>query len=146
MYVPPYESLLRALNTERVLSEKIGKVTLPLPLFKLLLQIAIGSSDFDEDVYLDANPDVRIASDRGEIESGLAHYIGFGYFEGRRGGLAFDQNWYLERYSDIAQALLQGEILSAEEHFYKGGGGEGRSPNAVEQEAAAGWKKALQLV
>lgn len=39
---------------------------------------------FDEDEYLRCNPDVRRAVNRGQMESGSAHYRTFGRREGRR--------------------------------------------------------------
>jgi hypothetical protein len=39
---------------------------------------------FSEREYLYCNPDVRRAVRRGEMQSGLSHYLTFGRFEGRR--------------------------------------------------------------
>jgi hypothetical protein len=144
MYVPPYEALLRSFQTDRSSVEKNGNVTLPLTFFKLLLQIALAHSDFEEESYLRANSDVRTAVDRGAVESGRLHYIGYGYFEGRRGAIPFDTEWYLHAYPDVAEAVSKGLTRSAEEHFYVGGGGEGRSPNEAEKNSADEWKRALK--
>lgn len=43
-----------------------------------------GPLDFDEQSYLDANPDVRLAVDEGRIASGFAHWKRHGHKEGRR--------------------------------------------------------------
>jgi hypothetical protein len=86
MYVPPYDSLLRSLQTNKEALEATTEIAIPVGLLKLLLQLAVAHSDFDEDGYLHANPDVRQAVHRGDVESGQVHYIGYGYFEGRRGG------------------------------------------------------------
>lgn len=40
---------------------------------------------FDEKRYLEANPDIRDALNRGLVTSGLAHYRAFGRWEGRSG-------------------------------------------------------------
>jgi SAM-dependent methyltransferase len=40
---------------------------------------------FDEQLYLSKNPDVKAAIERGEFESGLAHYLAFGREEMRLG-------------------------------------------------------------
>lgn len=143
MYVPPYEALLGALGTSRAAAEAAGRITVPTALFRMLLQIAVAESDFDEDAYLAANPDVAEAVRKREIESGLAHYVGFGYFEGRRGGIGFDAKWYVETYSDIAEAVTKGQVGSAEEHFRATGGGEGRYPIPAERASAAEWKRVL---
>jgi len=145
MFVPPYEPLLKSLNSSREQAEAAQEIKVPLPLLKLLLQIALAQTDFNEDSYLVANPDVREAVERGEVESGLLHFIGYGYFEGRSGGMAIvDEDWYLKKYPDIVSGIKKGAISSAEQHFNLVGAGEGRSPNANEVESAFQWKKVLR--
>ncbi len=39
--------------------------------------------EFDENYYLQRNPDVRSVVERGQLESGLQHYLNFGKAEGR---------------------------------------------------------------
>ena len=144
MYVPPYESLLRILRTTKSTVEAASEIAVPVALLKLLLQLALAHSDFDEERYLRANPDVRDAVSRGEIESGRVHYIGFGYFEGRQGGMTeVDERWYLHRYPDVAAAVQDGQIESALLHFNAIGAGEGRSPSIDQEDAARQWKMAL---
>lgn len=145
MFVPPYIPLLKSLNVSTAEAERAGQVKVPLALFKLLLQIALAQVDFDEDSYLAANPDVRAAVERGDVESGLVHFIGYGYFEGRKGGMAIvDEKWYLRKYPDVRAAVDRGSIASAEDHFHSVGAGEGRSPSSAEEENALQWKKVLQ--
>ena len=43
----------------------------------------ISAEAFDEAGYLRLNPDVRLALERGQIQSGHAHYLRFGMAEGR---------------------------------------------------------------
>ncbi|QIO98805.1 hypothetical protein [Bradyrhizobium symbiodeficiens] len=144
MFVPPYEPLLKSLNSTRDQAESAQEINVPLPLLKLLLQIALAQADFNEDNYLAANPDVREAVERGDVESGLLHFIGFGYFEGRTGGMAIvDEDWYLKKYPDVAMGIKKGAISSANQHFNAVGAGEGRCPNAAEEENAFQWKKVL---
>jgi hypothetical protein len=144
MYVPPFDSLLRSLQTNRSAVETASEVTIPVALLRLLLQLALAHSDFDEERYLRANPDVRDAVQRGEIESGRVHYIGFGYFEGRSGGMTeIDEHWYLRKYPDVAAAVQNGQVESAVAHFNSIGAGEGRSPSADQEDAAMQWKKGL---
>ena len=45
--------------------------------------ISLGSNSFDEQAYLDANPDVAAAVQRGELGSGLDHWNRWGQNEGR---------------------------------------------------------------
>ncbi len=144
MYVPPYASLLKSLGAQAEQVEKSEKIPVPARLLKLLLQLAVAYSDFDEEGYLQANPDVRQAVQRGEIESGHLHYIGYGYFEGRKGGIAtVEENWYLQKYPDVAAALKEGRIKSAGDHFNTIGAAEGRSPSSDQEETAAQWKTAM---
>jgi hypothetical protein len=147
MFVPPYNPLLKSLNLSREEAERAAEVKVPLPLLKLLLQIALAQVDLNEDNYLRANPDVRAAVERGDVESGLMHFIGFGYFEGRTGGMAIvDEKWYLKKYPDVRAAVELGTITSADQHFHAVGAGEGRSPSAAEEDNALQWKHALKYV
>lgn len=144
MYVPPYEALLKSVGTNKAEVERTKNIQIPTALLKLLLQMALAQADFDEQSYLEANPDVRQAVRRGAIESGFLHFIGFGYFEGRTGGMArVDEQWYLKKYPDVADAISAGKVQSAAHHFTSGGAGEGRSPSASEEDNALQWKKAL---
>jgi hypothetical protein len=144
MYVPPFEALLRTLDTDKESLEAAKKITVPAALLKLLLQLAVAHSDFDEDRYLQANPDVRDAVQRGDLESGQMHYIGFGYFEGRKGGgTKVDERRYLREHPDVAAAIRDGKVKSASDHFHTIGAAEGRSPSADQAANAAEWKKAL---
>ncbi len=144
MYVPPYDSLLRNLGTDVEQAERIDKIVVPVRLLKLLLQTAVAASDFDEEGYLQANPDVREAVQQGEIESGHMHYVGYGYFEGRQGGTAVvEELWYLQQYPDVASAIEEGHISSAADHFNSVGAAEGRSPSADQEETAEQWKSAM---
>jgi len=144
MYVPPFDSLLRSIGTNKESLETATEVTIPVGLLKLLLQLAVAHSDFDEPEYLRANPDVRQAVHRGDVESGQMHYIGYGYFEGRRGGaIRIDERQYLRDNPDVAAAIRGGKISSGEDHFYMIGAGEGRSPSPDQSADAAEWKRAL---
>lgn len=145
MYVPPFAAILNSLGPEANEFDRGGRISVPAHLLKLLLQLAVAANDFDEDGYLSANPDVRSAVERGDVESARLHYIGYGYFEGRRGGGPLvDVDWYLDRYPDVANAISQGQVGSALQHFYAVGAVEGRSPSLDKEEAAAQWKSALR--
>jgi SAM-dependent methyltransferase len=45
----------------------------------------MNTHSFDEELYLSKNPDVKAAVERGECESGLAHYLSYGQAENRPG-------------------------------------------------------------
>ncbi|WFU39442.1 hypothetical protein QA640_34550 [Bradyrhizobium sp. CB82] len=145
MFVPSAESLMSALSANKSVLDGNGQVKIPARLLKLLLQVALAAADFDEESYLRENPDVAKAILRGEVESAHLHYIGFGYFEGRRGaGPVVDADWYLSKYPDVAAAVREGRIKSAEAHFHAIGGGEGRSPALEYESDAAQWKSAIR--
>jgi len=138
MYVPSFESILRAIGTDRTAFQDSTKVTIPVELFKFLLQTTLVSCDLNEAGYLTANPDVAEALNSGSVDSVRLHYVGFGYFEGRKGAMPkVDDPWYLTTYSDVATAVKTGKVSSAAEHFEIIGAAEGRSPSASHKAIAA---------
>jgi hypothetical protein len=144
MYVPPLNSLLSILSCSRKEFDGTNKVSVPAPLLRLLLQLAVVNSDFNEAGYLRANPDVESGIKSKTVENALMHYIGYGYFEGRVGATPdVDEAWYLKTYTDVAPSVKSGAIKSATDHFNIIGAAEGRSPNAQYQAEAFQWKKAL---
>jgi hypothetical protein len=145
MYVPPYDAVLNTVGLSRAEMENAADVTIPAPLFRFLMQLAVAHSDFNEAGYLQANPDVAEALRSGSIESARLHYVGFGYFEGRRGATPdVDENWYLQTYPDVGSAVKTGRIASASEHFSVVGASEGRSPNVRYTQDAEQWKRILK--
>lgn len=103
--------------------------------------------DFDENLYLLANPDVQAAVAAGFISSGTEHYTLFGAAEGRPtlpleleiGGLKlsalFDETYYLSKYSDVAGVVNQGIFSYGFEHFLQFGIAEGRNPSSYYDES-----------
>lgn len=145
MYVPSSESLMAALSASKADLNGTGRIEVPAKLLKLLLQIALATTEFDEQGYLQQNPDVGDAIKRGDVESAHMHYIGYGYFEGRQGGGPLvDESWYVQKYPDVGSAVRDGKIKSAAQHFHMVGAVEGRSPNGDQEDSAAQWKKALR--
>ena len=137
MYVPPLNSLLSVLNCSRKDFDGAGKIPVPAPLLRLLLQLAVVNSDFNEAGYLKVNPDVVTGIKDKSVENALMHYIGYGYFEGRVGATPdVDEAWYLKTYTDVAPSVKSGSIKSATEHFNIIGAAEGRSPNVQYQAEA----------
>ena len=65
MFVPSVQSLMSALNQDKAALDEAGHVRVPTGLLKLLLQIAVAAADFDEERYLQENPDVAKAVSRG---------------------------------------------------------------------------------
>ena len=143
MYVPPLDALLRAIGKERTDFVEGKFISVPVNVLKLLLQLSLANSDFNEDGYLRENADLAAASKAGEMENARLHYVGFGYFEGRRGATPdVDERWYLKTYPDVAAAIKSGKVTSAQEHFNIIGSAEGRCPSASQQVSADQWKKA----
>jgi hypothetical protein len=146
VYVPDYEAVLAAIGTTREVAEATGRVSLPVPLLHLLLQGAVVQGYFDGDGYLAANPDVAEAVRAGTFPDARAHYVLFGYLEGRLGATPeVDEAWYLARYPDAAEAVSTGAVASATEHFLVTGAAAGHSPSAFFEMDAAHWKRALGL-
>ena len=145
MYLPPLDAMLKAVGATREQLNSGADVTIPAELLKLLIQAALASSDFNEAGYLSANPDVAAGVRAGAVPNARAHFIGFGYFEGRQGATPeVDERWYLRSYPDVGSAVRAGKLSSATEHFMVVGASEGRSPNVRYEGDAAQWKSALQ--
>jgi len=95
---------------------------------------------FNEEFYLDRNPDVADAVEAGDLEDGLAHFRQFGLEEGRAPApvfIGFDNEEYLENNSDVQQAVNNGDFKSGLDHFLQFGFEEQRAgvnlPNFDEQ-------------
>ncbi len=144
MYFPPYDQMLRVAGQSRAAAEAANEVRIPLDLFRFLMQAALKTADFSPDAYLTANPDVRDAMRKGHELTAAQHFIAFGYFEGRRGGLPkVDETWYLRTYPDVAVAVAAGKVKSATEHFEVMGAGEGRAPSQALSDEAKRWKELM---
>ncbi len=66
MYIPPYDAVLQSAGTSREELKDAAEVTIPMGLFKFLMQLAVANGDFNEAGYLKANPDVAEAVERGD--------------------------------------------------------------------------------
>lgn len=87
-----------------------------------------GSSDrcsnFDENFYLTAYPDVADAVRRGKVSSACSHYQKFGRYEGRFP--SFNEASYLAKNPDVAAAVRRGQYRNGYEHWRKFGRYENR--------------------
>ena len=74
---------------------------------------------FDEETYLDLNPDVRSAVEAGQFISAMEHYELCGRFENRTGipPLNFDEAYYLENNLDV-KAQVSANIIPSGAHHY----------------------------
>jgi hypothetical protein len=142
MYVPHYDAVLHALGTSRKELNEKAQVQVPVSLLKYLLRAVVAQGEFNAAGYLAANRDVQDAANKGQVADPKAHYVNFGYFEGRRGATPpVDEAWYRKTYTDIATAIRKGEISSGQEHFLTIGAEEFRAPAATFVADVAEWKK-----
>ncbi|MEG4348706.1 calcium-binding protein [Microcoleus sp. LAD1_D3] len=90
---------------------------------------------FDEDTYLEGNPDlkpfVRTPNNpNAPFATGLDHFIQFGYEEGRtRVSPDYDEAFYLKRYPILAPLVENGTFKSGFQHFVNFGVKEGLYAN-----------------
>jgi len=85
----------------------------------------------DEAWYLATNPAVADEVHAGTFNSGTAHFVSHGYYEGHMPfPMTVDETWYLAAFPDAAIAIDQGIVASATEHFVRTGYAEGRLPAA----------------
>jgi hypothetical protein len=141
MYFPPYEQLMRA--AAKLMAAKPGEstVTVPTKLFNFILQAALTTVEFNEEAYLSANPDIRAGLESRRGLTAQQHFLLYGFFEGRRGGMVtVDEPWYLDTYPDVSEAVKRGTVMSAKEHFEVVGAVEGRIPAPEYGTVAAQWK------
>jgi len=145
VYFPPYSQILQSVKIEQRRSNDDELVIINKKLFDLLIQAGLASCEFNEAEYLRMNPDVADGPIRNGQMTARQHFVGYGYFENRRGILPdVDEEWYRNSYKDVAQEIENGGIPSAKEHFETTGAGEGRSPSRGHLPIAEMWKKALK--
>ena len=75
MYISPYGTVLHSVGTTREELKDAAQVTIPIGLFKFLMQLAVTNGDLNEAGYLKANPDVAEAVEAGKIESAPALHL-----------------------------------------------------------------------
>ncbi|WP_365670822.1 SBBP repeat-containing protein [Okeania sp. SIO3I5] len=87
---------------------------------------------FDEEFYLDNNPDVVRQVQNGLFINGLDHFIKRGQFQGRNPSLLFDEATYLVENPGVSQAVEDDVFNSGFEHFVNVGFFEGRDEATIE--------------
>lgn len=84
---------------------------------------------FDEQSYLEKNPDVaRAVADKRQT-SGWNHFVKSGRFEGRTVG-GFDRDFYLQTYPLVSREIASGLAKNAIDHYIRFGRGRGYLPRA----------------
>ncbi|WP_424363283.1 hypothetical protein [Methylocystis parvus] len=140
-WIPNYSLIANALGLDKGVPDK---VTMSREMFLMLMRAAVAGSRFDEEAYLQKNPDIKKAVDNKSIADPKAHYVEAGYFEGRAANFQeLDVEWYLGFYKDVASALKDGTISSAEQHYYGHGLREWRAPDEAALPSVHAWRKAI---
>ena len=86
---------------------------------------------FDEDTYLERNPDlkpfVRTFNPNAPFATGLDHFIQYGYEEGRtRVSPEYDEAFYLANNRDLLPFIQNGTFKNGYQHFIQFGAKQGR--------------------
>jgi len=106
-----------------------GRFDISKEFFSALIDVALGTTGFDEKWYQVHYPDIRKGLDEKIIKTARWHYSHFGYFEHRLPRLIeVDAEFYGSAYQDIGLAIKEGRIKSAQWHFENFGFREGRTP------------------
>jgi len=79
---------------------------------------------FDEQFYLNTNPDVAAEIASGNLTSGYQHFVANGLLEGRNPSVLYDEDFYLANSPDVAAAVERGEIASGLVHYLNNGASE----------------------
>ena len=138
-YIAPFSVLKPAITLNKP-SHGGARVEMSLELFGKIFELALRQVGFDETGYLEKNPDVSKAVEKGEIKSAIAHFAYNGYFENRRTATpALDATWYLHQYPDVAKWVEQGKLKSANDHWLQNGYYEGRAPSSQLSREVASW-------
>ena len=83
--------------------------------------------DWNDQAYLDANPDIAPLVAKGEFPNGYAHYVKAGFMQGRNSGFpSWNEKQYLADNPDVAAAVEEGRFASGFDHYLNAGRAEGR--------------------
>jgi Ca2+-binding RTX toxin-like protein len=90
---------------------------------------------FDEDTYLEGNPDlkpfIRTVNPNAPFATGLDHFIQYGYEEGRtRVSAEYDEAFYVATNRDLQPFIQNGTFKNGYQHFIQFGAKDGRLPTS----------------
>ncbi len=143
MYVPPYRVIARSLGLSDQESDAAGTGWISDKFLRFLLEKIVAQLPFNEEAYLNANPDVASAIPSGGPKA-HEHYCMYGYFEEREGaGPTFDEAYYLRHNQDVAAAVKTGQWTSGYQHYRQDGMYEWRSPSAAAEPDLHRWREML---
>jgi ABC-type amino acid transport substrate-binding protein len=83
--------------------------------------------NFDENTYLQQNPDVADAVTKGLLKNGFEHWVNFGFNEGRTPQIPFNEPFYLDFNPDVTESVNNGNFSSGFEHYALFGASENRA-------------------
>ena len=128
-FIPHPNILLGGLRITRGRLESKNRIAVNAAALKVLIEQLIAMMPFDEEAYLDLNPDVKESFEEGNILNLHEHFVTAGYYEGRFASRSHvDEEFYLKCYPDVADAVRSGRVPSAETHYISSGASEGRAP------------------
>jgi len=115
------------INIKRI-QAGIGAIALGLTLFVSSAALAQQyTREFDEQAYLQQNPDVAEGIRSGRFKSAYDHYVRYGQHENREGAFKiFDEGEYLRLNPDVGEGIRRGQFKSAYDHYLKFGQYENR--------------------
>jgi len=90
--------------------------------------------NFDGLAYIVSHPDL-IEAFGADREAGLAHYVSYGFHEGRQQD--FDPDWYISAHHDLRNAFGE-DIDSSTMHYFNFGRNEGRNVDASGDDSLLG--------
>ena len=128
-----YESADWSLGTELLAARMADEIVRVLYAGKTLpnwreKHIAGTPHDWDEQAYLEANPDVSALIAEGKYQNGFEHYRSKGFLEFRPSGFpSWNEKAYLAANPDIVPLIQQGVYASGYEHYVREGKDQGRS-------------------
>ena len=126
MIIPSYAAITE--NFREVIKNSGNNGTI-----RSLVMMYMCAWEFNEDWYLDNNPDLSAAIPSKDFPTGFAHFSAVGYMEGRLPAEpAVDAAWYMANYPDVAAAIIKGTFESPAHHFSTAGYKEGRLPGDPE--------------
>lgn len=98
--------------------------------------ITINASFFNDDEYLQRNPDIRAAIEAGLNMTPWSHFWNYGQKENRTFSPLFEEAFYRTRNADIVPFINNGTLKSGFHHFWLYGQREGRQATPFFQESA----------
>lgn len=120
---------------DKGLSRRRRQVVIDLDDYHKLVAFVAQFSKFDEELYLELNPDVAEGIDGGMVESAHQHFLYSGFLEGRCPSVeGFSAEAYFDLNPDLQSAFEKSDEKGLLEHYIKAGYKEGRKCSKEEGE------------